>query len=358
MAATVSGFGVALPPPMSQAGLWSDFFRAHYGDSRLGRQVFATAGIETRRGVVNPAVEDISRWRTEERMRRFTAEAIPLGKKAVTRALEASGVDAADLGMLVVASSTGYVTPGVDIMLARDLAMAPDLQRLHIGHMGCYAALPALGAATDFVHTRGRPAVVLAVELTSLHIQPASDAAGSGAPTPEDREQIIAHALFGDAAAAVVVRPGTHAGGMEVVDLAAVTDTATASEMTWEVTDHGFRMGLSPRVPDVLARHSPALVTRLLGRHGLTTADVTGWAIHPGGRRIGEAVGEALTLAEDDVRPAYRVLRDHGNCSSATVLLVLEEVLATREVPSGGWIVAMTFGPGLTMYAALLRHTT
>jgi predicted naringenin-chalcone synthase len=110
-------------------------------------------------------------------------------------------------------------------------------------------------------------------------------------------------------------------------------------------------MGLSPSVPDVLARHARPVVEELLGRHGLAVTDVDGWAIHPGGRKIVDVVGEVLDLPEALLAPSYDTLRDVGNCSSATVLLVLDRV----QVEPGGIVVAMAFGPGLTLYAALLR---
>jgi len=353
--ATIAGAGSALPPPMSQTGLWEQFFREHYADARVARQVWQSAGIQTRHGVVNPADEDISAWGTGARMRRFLAEAMPLGKEAVERALNTAGLAAEELGLLAVVSSTGYATPGLDVLLARDLGMAAGVQRLHLGHMGCYAALPALGAAADFVTARSRPAAVLCVELTSLHLQPASDTARGAAPSQADLQQMVAHALFSDAAAAVVLRPG--GPGLHVVDVAAHTDAATAGEMTWDVTDLGFRMGLSPRVPDVLARHVRPVVEELLAPHGLSVADVDGWAVHPGGRRILELVGAALSLGDDDLAASYDVLRDMGNCSSATVLLVLDRLQAVRPIRPGGWVVAMTFGPGLTLYAALLQQS-
>ena len=134
------------------------------------------------------------------------------------------------------------------------------------------------------------------------------------------------------------------------------TDTSTADHMTWSVTDLGFKMGLSPAVPAVLARHVRPVVEELLSRHALTIPEVAGWAIHPGGRRIVEVVGESLGLSDNDLAPSYDVLRTVGNASSATVLLVLDKVLATHEIPVGGTVVMLAFGPGLTLYAALLRH--
>ena len=356
MSAAVTGAGHALPAPMEQQALWDGFFREHYADARIARKVWQSAAILTRRGVVDPTSEDVSCWGTGARMQRFLSEAMPLGKEAVAGALADAGLDPADVGLLTVVSCTGYVTPGLDILLARDLGMRTDVQRLHVGHMGCYAALPGLGATADFVVARQRPAVMLCLELTSLHVQPATDTARSGRPTPEDLQQMVSHALFSDAAAAVVLEPSGPASGLEVVDVVARTDVSTADHMTWDVTDLGFKMGLSPAVPSVLARHVRPVVEDLLAAHGLAVDDVEGWAVHPGGRRIVEVVGEALGLSDAALAPSYDVLRDIGNCSSATVLLVLERMAQTVEVPPGGHVVAMAFGPGLTLYAALLRR--
>lgn len=354
MTAALTGAAHALPAPMDQTALWDGFFRDHYADARLARKVWEHSAIRTRRGVVDPTQEDISGWGTAARMQRFLAEAMPLGKEAVGGALADAGLAPSDVGLFTVVSCTGYVTPGLDILLARDLGMTDAVQRLHIGHMGCYAALPGLGATADFVTARSKPAVMLCLELTSLHVQPTTDTARSGEPTAEDLQQMVAHALFSDAAAAVVLEPSSP--GLEVVDVIARTDVATADHMTWDVTDLGFKMGLSPAVPDVLARHARPVVEELLGRHGVAVADVDGWAIHPGGRKIVEVVGEVLGLADAQLAPSYDVLRDVGNCSSATVLLVLERLAETVDVPVGGTVVAMAFGPGLTLYAALLRR--
>jgi len=353
----LTGAGHALPGPMDQQGLWDGYFREHYADDRVARIVWQRSGIRTRRGVVDPTQEDISGWGTGARMQRFLAEALPLGKEAVGLALADAGLSAADVGMFAVVSCTGYVTPGLDVLLARDLGMANSVQRLHIGHMGCYAALPGLGAVADFSTARRRPAVLLCLELTSLHVQPATASARSGSPSPQDLQQMVAHALFSDAAAAVVVEPGgTGSPGLVVLDSVARTDVGTADHMTWDVTDLGFKMGLDPRVPDVLARHAGPVVQELLGRNGLEVADVAGWAVHPGGRRIVEVVGEALDLSPEQLAPSYDVLRDVGNCSSATVLLVLEKVRATCTLAPGDAVVAMAFGPGLTLVATLLRQ--
>jgi predicted naringenin-chalcone synthase len=341
---SIAGVGIAHPPGTRQDDLWRDYFAPHYTGVQKGfaKRIFEHSGVVTRHGVINPAIEDVSGWSTRQRMERYLVEALPLGKEAVGRALHAARLDPADVGLFAVCSCTGYVSPGLDILLARDLGMSPQTQRLFVGHMGCYAALPGLGAASDFVVARGRPALLLCLELPSLHVQPAT----------RDPQQIIAHSLFSDAAAAAVLLPS--GSGYAVSEVTARTDTTTADHMTWDVTDLGFRMGLSPKVPDALAQHVAPVIDDLLGRHGLARADVDGWVVHPGGPRIIDVVRDQLGLAESDVAVSRAVLADHGNCSSPTVLLILDAL--QRASSAARRVVMMAFGPGLTLYAALLTR--
>ena len=149
----------------------------------------------------------------------------------------------------------------------------------------------------------------------------------------------------------MVVEPDAGTG-WEIIDTAAVSDPATSSLMTWDVTDLGFKMGLSPEVPDALARHAAPAIDTLLRPHGLTVTDIDHWAVHPGGRRIVDVVGLSLDLPPAKLAASYDILRTAGNCSSATVLLVLDALCAAP----GEWAVAMAFGPGLTLYSTLLRR--
>jgi alkylresorcinol/alkylpyrone synthase len=353
--ARIAAVTSAVPSPaLDQQDLWDGYFGERFGhDERAGR-IWRSAGVRTRHGVIDPRVEDVALWSTGQRMQRFLTEAMPLGKDAVSSALGEAGIAASDVGLFAVASCTGYATPGLDILLARDLAMSASLQRLSIGHMGCYAALPGLGSAMDFVATRQLPAVLLCCELTSLHVQPPTESMLAGRLGLDDVEQAVAHALFSDAAAAAVVLPG--GPGLDILDVQARTDIAASDLMSWYVTDLGFRMGLSPRIPDVLARHARPLVEDLLQRNGLSIPDVTGWAVHPGGPRILDVVADRLGLDESLLAASRETLRDHGNSSSATVLLVLQRLLDQRDLSAGETVVMLAFGPGLTLYAVLLRR--
>lgn len=343
--AAVAGIGAAFPLEVSQEELWDGFFGERYAGRPVAERIWRRSGVASRHGVVVPMKEDVTGWGTAARMERFREEAPPLAREALGRALAAAGVGPADLGLLAVVTCTGYGTPGLDVAVARDLGMDPALQRLQVGHMGCYAAIPGLAAVADAAGARGLAAGLVCVELCSLHVQPPADGG---------TDQVVAHALFSDAAAAAVVLPG--GAGLEVVDVAARTDPDMAHLMTWEITDRGFLMGLSPEVPAAVERHLPGLVDDLLEANGLARPDVVGWAIHPGGPRVVESAAVRLGLGEEDVADSTAVLRDHGNCSSATILLVVERLIADGVSP-GDPVVCLAFGPGLTLYAALLRAT-
>ncbi|GLY97018.1 type III polyketide synthase [Actinoplanes sp. NBRC 103695] len=338
----IAGIGISLPPSTDQDDLWSGFFAGHYDSRRraLAERIFKNSGVRSRQAAVSPLLEDVSEWSTERRMERYMVEAMPLGKDAIDRALADAGVRADEIGLFAVCSCTGYATPGLDILLARDLGMSPSVQRLFIGHMGCYAALPAMGTVADYVVAHDRPALLLCIELTSLHVQPAARS---------DVQQIVSHALFSDAAAAVVLTPGDDNDGYAFSRLTALTDTTTVDHMTWDITDAGFRMGLSPQVPAVLARHVRAFADDL----GVTGAD--GWAVHPGGPKILDVVEERLDLPPDALQASRSVLSAYGNCSSPTVLLVLDALRRRDRRPDR--VVLMAFGPGLTLYGAMLGPT-
>jgi predicted naringenin-chalcone synthase len=346
VAAVIAGLGSAVPTKVSQEELWDGFFAEHYRGNPLAERLWHRAGVTTRHGVAVPGKEDVREWGTAARIGRFVEEAVPLGREALRACLEESRLTPREVGALTVATCTGYATPGLDILLARELGLGDDTQRLHVGHMGCHAAIPALATLADAATARNRTGLLLCLELSSLHVQDDS----------HEVDQIIAHSLFSDAAAAVAVRPG--GAGLEVVDVAARTDIHSAGLMTWDVTDRGFRMGLAREVPEVLERHAGPLIGSLLARHGLSPEEVAGWAIHPGGPSILEAVAVPLGLGEDELELSRSVLRDFGNCSSPTVLLVLQRILEHRPLGQGDHVVCVAFGPGLTLYAALLTNRT
>ena len=348
MTAWLQSLGSATPERVyKQAEIVESFFAKLPGWQPEWAEVFLASGVERRASVIDVHAFYAGQPTTAERMRTFTPAALRLGGEAARRALGRGGPDsAAQVGDLLVVSCTGYAGPGLDVHLAADLGLGQGTRRLALGHMGCYAALPALRTAAALVAASGQRALIVSVELCSLHLQPATS-----------RQDAVSQALFADGAAAALICPEVTAGtgGLEIVAARTATLPGSQDRMGWLIGDDGFHMSLSPRVPALVDRGLGALVEPLLAPHGLMPADVAHWAVHPGGPEILERVQRRLRLSDAQLAPSREVLADGGNRSSATVLFILESMLASGEVRPGQWLVTLGFGTGLTLEALLLR---
>ena len=344
MTARVQALGTAIPERVyKQEEIVESFFARLPGWNTDWNQVFEASGVERRASVVDVHAFYAGRPTTAERMRTFAPAARRLGAEAAGRALEQAGPAAADeVGDLIVVSCTGYAGPGLDVHLAADLGLSQGVRRLALGHMGCYAAVPALRTASALVNAFGQRVLVVCVELCSLHLQPAVS-----------RQEAVSQALFGDGAAAALIGGGED--GPRIVGARTVTLPGSEDRMGWLIQDDGFHMSLSPRVPAMVDRTVARLVHELLEPHGLDPAEVEHWVVHPGGPEILDRVQRRLGLSDAQLAPSRDVLLDGGNRSSATVLFILEAVVASGELRPGQWLVVLAFGTGLTMEALLLR---
>lgn len=307
--------------------------------------IFAHAGVGSRYLVVDGTYYRQER-KTQERNERYMEAAITLGEQAIAKCLAGAGLEAKEIDDLIVVSCTGVDTPGLDLHLAGRLGMSPWLQRTCVLGMGCYGAFPGLLRAREAAQARsGRSALVLAVEICSLHFQPGD----------MSLENVVSSALFADGAAAALVTSRADAPGPRLVDSATYCDYQTFDHMAFHLTDHGFRMSLSAYVPKLLAANVETFVDTLLARNGLNRADVRHWGVHPGSSKILDYVQERVGLDDAQLAASRKVLFDYGNMSSATILFVLEEIQRQSQPKPGEYGVLMSFGPGLTMESGLVR---
>ncbi|HET9110674.1 MAG TPA: type III polyketide synthase [Ktedonobacterales bacterium] len=307
-------------------------------------QTFSAAQVAERQSAIDLSAFYRIRRGTGERMTVYQEEAHALGGEALRAALAATRAPE-DVTDLFVISCTGYTAPGLDISLARDLGMPRSVRRVAIGHMGCFGAL--VGMRQSLATMRAYPeatVAMLSVEICSLHLRHS-----------DDPEALAPFALFGDAAAALVIGQDASATGPEIVDTYCAADFASADQMSWTITDEGFVMGLSPRVPVTLRRNIAGAVEGLLAPHDLRPSDITHWIVHPGGPSILTVIQRQLELSDEQMALSWQILRERGNCSSATVLLILEELMRSGKPRRGEWGVMMAFGPGLTLETCLLR---
>jgi alkylresorcinol/alkylpyrone synthase len=248
---------------------------------------------------------------------------------------------------LFVVSVTGIASPSLDARLVNRMGLAPRIKRIPIFGLGCVAGAAGIARAADYV--RGFPnhvAVLLSVELCSLTLQ------------KEDisMANLISSALFGDGAAAVVVTGAERKGqGAEILDTRSIFYPQTEHIMGWDISEKGFQIVLSPNLPDLIVEHLGQDVDCFLADHGMTRKDIGRWILHTGGPKILEATGAALNLPYEKLDASWDCLRKVGNLSSASVLLVLEEVFNRRRPEAGTYSLLAAMGPGFCSELVLLR---
>lgn len=373
MQVVISGIGTAVPAHQCQqqeAGeVAAQFCSATPEQAHMLNILYRMSGVDTRGSVVFDRAEGALTDRqeffppctpehpngptTEARLQLFGEEAGPLAMASSKQALERSGVLAESVTHLITVTCSGFVAPGFDFTLIKQLPLRPDVARTQIGFMGCHAALNALRVAHAFVAADPRAIVlVCCVELCSLHYQ-----------YGWDPEQIVANSLFADGSGACVVQAETaglngssdrHPRGTldRIVASGSIVLPDSDDAMTWRVGDHGFRMTLSSRVPGILAEHLRGWMTKWLAKYDLTPEGIVTWAVHPGGPRILNAFAEAMSIPNEALNISREIMKTHGNMSSPTVLFVLDRL---RKERASGPCVAIGFGPGLVAEATLIR---
>jgi alkylresorcinol/alkylpyrone synthase len=206
----------------------------------------------------------------------------------------------------------------------------------------------AAGLARSADYLRAFPdqvAVLLSVELCSLTIQ----------LDDLSMANIIASGLFADGAVAALLSGRAAAQGPEIINTKAVFYPGTEDMMGWDISENGFRVILSPKLPELIKSRLAADVDSFLYEYGLRRGDIGCWVIHPGGPRILEAVQEALGLCENELEVSWECLARYGNLSSASVLKVLEEVMTRRRPRPGTLGIIAAMGPGFCAEFLLVR---
>ena len=367
MGSLISGIGVANPSnKFSQTDLANFMNQAHgvvNGSEVKLKALYRATGIKYRYSVLSdyglesedynfyPRNKNLEPFPdTAKRMLIYKEEALRLSVKAVENCLEdLRDFDKKNITHVITVSCTGFYAPGLDIDLINALGLNTHIHRTAINFMGCYAAITALRNADSIVKANPDANVlVVAVELCSIHFQ-----------KKDTEDNRLANALFGDGAAALLLQ-NKKSKGIQLAPVAYYSDILPngSEDMAWSVGNLGFEMKLSAYVPDVIKdgvkEIGAALLTKMSPPVDITK--IKYFAIHPGGRKILEAVESELGISKMKNKFAYDVLNNYGNMSSPTIIFVLNEIV--KQLSSADhdeYIFCMAFGPGLTLESVLLR---
>ncbi len=284
---------------------------------------------------------------TGKRNEIYAEETAKLIRPLATKAVKESQFEISDITHVITASCTGFFSPGPDWLVIRELGLPANTPGHHIGFMGCYAAFPALRVA-QYITDSQPDAVVLVIctELCTLHL-----------PFTQNMDALLAASLFADGSAAALVSaiyPDTNRPALRLQSLHTSHIPEGEKDMKWTIGNNGFDMTLTTRIPKLIRSHLPAAMANTPG-FLFNDPEFDYWAVHPGGRAIIDAVQEGFRLVDAALQPSRDTLSEYGNMSSATILFVLDYILKRAPV-SRSRILAMAFGPGLTIESGILER--
>jgi alkylresorcinol/alkylpyrone synthase len=309
----------AVPPyPLDQDDVIERVKLLFGGAQALDRllPVFTNTGIRTRYSCVPIEWYDRSHsW--AERNRIYLAAALDLIEATTVQLLDRAGRSRDEIDTIVVVSTTGIATPSLDALLIQRLGLRATVRRLPIFGLGCAGGVLGLARAASLaISSPGEIVLFLVVELCALSFR----------RDDFSKSNIVATALFGDGAAGVLI--STEGGGPAIIATGEYTWPNSLDVMGWEVADDGLSAVFSRDIPQLVAAKFRKVTTEFLAHHDMAIDAIDRFVCHPGGAKVVAALEDAFGLTQGALAGARGVLRDFGNMSAATVIFVLERMLA------------------------------
>jgi len=303
--------------------------------------VFDTAGIRARQSAM-PLDWYLKPRGWPERTEAYLDVAVGMFGDAAQAALDEAGLKGSDVDVIVTVSSTGIATPSLEARAMARMGFRSDAARVPVFGLGCAGGTTGLALASKLARASpGAVVLLVVVELCTLSFR----------MEELTKADIVATALFGDGAAACVVRCGED-GFASIEATAEHTWPETLDIMGWRVDPTGLGVIFDRAIPPFTRERLRPAMVGMLENQNLNLDDVDRFICHPGGMKVIDALEASLSLGQGSLDHERDVLADHGNMSAPTVLYVLDRA-RRRGLPDRSVVTAL--GPGFTLSTLSLR---
>lgn len=362
MAAYIQNIATKVPEQSYDQSFLRDQMKEYVADKELTQRIihriYSNSGIKKRHTVIpdfnangDPRFffqEDgtLSVPTTGKRNELYTQKAKQLFIDTARETIDENpSADRADITHVITVSCTGFFAPEPGFEIIQHLGLSTSTQRYHLGFMGCFAAFPAMKMAKAFCESQPSAKVlVVCLELCSIHLQPSTVT-----------DNLISASVFADGAAGMIISSTKPKSGFELSQFSTSVAPQSEKDMAWTIGDTGFDMVLSTYVPDIIKSNLKESLQPLFEEYQQNAEQIDHWALHPGGRAILDKIQQKFALSDQQLSPSRQILAEFGNMSSATILFVLENLLHQPPKKNSESVLAMAFGPGLTIESGLLQ---
>ncbi len=273
-----------------------------------------------------------------------------LATEAARRALDAAGIAAEQVDLLICATLTPDTPiPAAAVWTQRKLGISCPAFDLNAA---CAGFSYGLSAGAAFVESgAAETVVVMGAEILSRVLDFG------------DRSTCV---LFGDGAGAVVIRPadgpgiigsvlGTDGNAAGLLLIPAGGSALPATEETVARREHTIRMPSGREVFKRAVTEMANACRQLLEKSGYTADDVDLLIPHQANARIMMAVADRLGI---EAERAVIDVEEVGNTSAASIPIALDRAWRAGRVREGSLVLLTSFGAGLAWGANLIRWTT
>lgn len=335
----ITAVGLGIP---DRSYTQEEIFRG-LGHRRIYWDLFASAGIEKRHLCLAPA--EMVKTGPQDKHEHGQRFALDLSLKALRDCLGQDGVEPQRVDCLVfVCCTIGFQSPAMGWEIAYEMGMREDVVHIPIAGAGCAGAGPGLRRAWEFLRLNPlATAAVVTAEISNAAYHPSSDTG-----------VILGNALFADGASCYLVRNGP---GLSMLDFVELHDYAHRHTIAMVWDQASFKLVLPLRASELTTPMVRRVLDTLLRRSGLSLGDIGHFVFHSGGRSILDGASQELEIPRERMEHSYRVWREHGNMSSATVGFAVRSLLDSGELRPGDRVAIVTMGAGFTGQGILCRYT-
>lgn len=330
----IASLATAVPPHVLERDFVAQEAKrifARFGDEyeRMAT-VFINAGIDRRYSVCPVEwFETASNW--GDRAARFLEGAKILFRTTTAEALNKSGFKASEIDVIVTVSSTGIATPSIEAHVMHEMGFRDDVMRVPVFGLGCAGGVTGLALAAQMA--QGKNVLLVVIELCTLAFR----------PDEMSKSNVIATALFGDGAAAMIITQNSD--GPAIEHAGQHTWNNTIDIMGWRVDDQGLGAIFARSIPDLVTNDLRPAAEGFLSKHNLDVTDLENFTFHPGGTKVLQALETVFEMPDGTLANERKILAGYGNMSAPTVLFVLQEALMQK---SNGRRFVGSLGPGFT----------
>ena len=288
---------------------------------------------------LNDMIKMTNERRIEDKFLLWKETSLSFFKQQIDSIFNAYQISPEVIDGICTCTSSGFVTPTLDVLLQDYFGMRRDILRMPLVGYGCSGGMAAINRVSEYLTAFPEKAILVCVgETLSTQYEPGITVAN-----------LVSNSIFSDGYGTLLMvgeaHPLKNQAIVEIQESGSFLFPDSNFAIGQWMTDEGLHTHVDYKLPKLLRNSLLTPLKPLFEKTGLTPQDIKYWVVHQGGPKIMEAFAETLAIHEARLEPSLETYRQFGNQSSASVLTTLERRMCSETKTNLGFM--MGIGPGV-----------